>query len=324
MIKLKAIGMSFLITVGPSVVVFGCLMMAAPIVDIVFNELFIPVSFLGIIFAIPIGIVMFVAFFGGISCCGVAYSNLVIFKVDGNLHTVDLNPGAKSSAGLGFVIHLILFLLMIPISIFIWLASSIVILFSKKRAEIIIENSSEHTNKIFLLIVICVGALTLSCANFGLVALQDLKFSVSNFQFNYNRFEYTGIENEFSVSGGQCGYELEYKFQNVGNSNGWLNGDIVIEGKNGLKYKIEDKNLSVYSAPLYKPDFHKHSVCFYFYVSVNQSEINSMLQSNIDNLKIMLVVNSSNWDYKWDSNTTRTYKNGKQIILKDFGEINSN
>lgn len=324
MIKLKAIGMSFLITVGPAVVVFACLMMAVPVVDIAFNELFSPLSFLGLICALPIGIVMFVAFWGGIKCCGVVYSNLVIFKVDGNFHTVDMNPGATSSAKLGFVLSLIAFLLMIPISLFIWLASSVVILFSKKRAEFIIENSSVSINKLFLLIIVCVGSLALSCINFGLVALQDLKYSVNNFQFNYNCFEYTGTEKGFGISGEKCRYELKYDFQNLGNKSGWIYGDIVIESENGLKYIIEDKNLSTYNAPDYQPDFDKHIVLFYFYIPTEKEKLNNMLRSNIDDLKITLVVNSSNWGYGWGASRTRTYQNGKRIILKDFGEINGN
>lgn len=154
--------------------------------------------------------------------------------------------------------------------------------------------------------------------------MQDLKYSVNNFQFNYNCFEYTGVEQGFGISGDKCRYELKYEFQNVKNNSGWLQGDIVIEGRTGLKYKLEDKNLSVYSAPDYQPDFDKHQVYFYFYIPIGKEELNNMLRSNIDDLKITLVVNSSNWGYGWGASRTRTYKNGKRIILKDFVEINGN
>ena len=80
--KLKAIGISFLVTVVPAAVLFICCMTAGVVFNEVFEDLFFPLSILGILFGIPIGIIFALALNCGGQMLGVVNSNLVIFIID--------------------------------------------------------------------------------------------------------------------------------------------------------------------------------------------------------------------------------------------------
>lgn len=315
--KLFAIGLSFLVTVGPAIVLFGSIILAIPIVNNVFNNMFFPLSIIGVFLCIPIGIVAVFALSSGMSCVGVVISNLVIFKIGNNEYWIDTNPSASATAKFGFVLSLIMFFLMIPISVFMWAISSMIILFSEKRADTIIENSSDSCKKLLIMFLVCVFGLSLSSINFGLVALQDEKYSVDKFNFQYVDFEYVGNE-WVGLVGEKCQYDLTYKFQNNSSKKGGLKGSIVIENKNGVKLELKDKDLSIYSAPLYQRDFEEHLVYYYFYIPIDDAETNAMLKSKSEELRISLIVYTANWDSGIETKS-RDYKRGKQIILKDFG-----
>lgn len=320
MIKLKAIGASFLVTVVPTLVIFVCCMAGGYIVNKVYDELFSIMAFIGLILLIPIGIVGFYAFFGGISSMSSVYACLQIFKIGNKMYTINTNPSATSTAAFGFVISLILFLLMVPISVFVWLAFSIVILCSHKKAEYVISVLEDPFEKPKKLIAVCLGSLCVACVNFGLLALQDSIYAVNNFDFSYIELSCTGKEWE-GRSNEAYSYDLKYNFQNVSKKEGGLRGAIVVELRNSdVRLELKDKNLTVYAPPLYQRDFNKHEVYYYFYVPVGETRINNMLQTNLNNARIYLEITEADWG----NTKVRHYKKPKVIMLKDFGVPSNN
>ena len=316
--KLKAIGISFLVTVSPAAVVFACCMFAGVIFNDVYNALFFPTSLLGILLLIPIGIVCAFALSGGVSCVSIVYSNLAIFKFGDNIYKIDANPNVSSSAKLGFIISIVMFLLMIPISVLIWIASSIVILFSQRRTKVVLENSKDSFKKLAIVLVGCIGALGLGCINFGLLALQDAKYSVDNFDFKYISFEYD-MEDWGGNLLGQCSvYYFTYEFQNTGTVKGGLSGDIIIEIKNGEKIKIiSDEGLTPY--PSSEDDFEKHVRKTYLYVPVSNTQANNTLKNNLNDVKIYALVTYAGWEGGFIESRGRNYDNPIEIVIKDFG-----
>ena len=77
--KLRAIGISFVVTVGPALVLFGSVMLGIPIVE-ASKDLFFPLSILGVLLNIPLGLVAVMAIYGGSFCTKIVYSNLRFLK----------------------------------------------------------------------------------------------------------------------------------------------------------------------------------------------------------------------------------------------------
>lgn len=316
--KLKAIGISFLVTVVPALVFFSSCMMAGIIFNNVISDLFFPLSILGIVLCIPTGILFTLSLLGGGKCMEVVNANLVVFKIDGKLYTIDTNPSQTSAAKGGFVLSLFIFLLTVPISVLIWLASSIIMFFNENKANIVIENSKKYFKKMFLLLGASVAGLGLSCVNFGLVGLQDAKYTPEMFNFTYVSLEYDGDDWGGNLLGQSSVYYLRYEFQNTGKIKGGLEGDIIIEGRDGTKLELKDKVLSVY--PSNERDFEKHLVEDYFYVSKSDVKTNDMLKSNSNDIKITLVIKVAGWEGGSIEPKVREYDEGKQVVLKNFGE----
>lgn len=316
--KLKAIGISFLVTVVPAAVLFICCMTAGVVFNEVFEDLFFPLSILGILFGIPIGIIFALALNCGGQMLGVVNSNLVIFKAGNNIYKIDTNPSQTSAAKGGMIVSILIFLLIVPISVLIWIASSLVMLFSEERANIVIENSKDSFKKALLLLVGCTISSGLFCANFGLRALQDAKYDVNAFTFEYVSLEYHGDEWGGNLLGESSLYYLKYEFQNEGKVKGGIEGNIIIESIDGDKLELKDQTLTVY--PANEDDFEKHLVEYYFYVSKTEENVNDMLKFQKDKIKISLVVKMAGWEGGFIESRLRVYDNGKQIVLKDFGE----
>lgn len=315
--KLKAIGISFLVTVVPAAVLFICCMTAGVVFNEVFEDLFFPLSILGILFGIPIGIVCALALNCGGKMLGVVNSNLVIFKAGNNIYKIDTNPSQTSAAKSGMIVSILIFLLIVPITLLIWLVSSVVLLCSEKRANIVIKNSKDSSKKALFLLGACTISLGLFCANFGLRALQDAKYDVNAFTFEYVSLEYHGDEWSGNLLGEASLYYLKYEFQNEGKVKGGLEGNIIIESIDGDKLELKDQTLTVY--PANEDDFEKHLVEYYFYVSKTEENVNDMLKFQKDKIKISLVVKMAGWEGGFIESRLRVYDNGKQIVLKDFG-----
>lgn len=311
--RIKAIALSFLATVGPAAVLFVTVMVASPVVQAA-DCIFFPLAIVSVLLNVPIGIVGVFALHGGSVCVGIVSSNLAVFNVGGTTYTADTNPALTASAKTGFVISLIMFLLLIPISIFIWLIRCVVILANKRYAERVCEEVGKVFRKLLIMVVVCIVGLSVSCINLGLLALQDAKYAVDNFEFSFAELscigkEWVGLSNESYT------YDLKYTFQNNSKFEGGIRGDIIIENKEGVKIELGDKNITVYAPPMYQRDFEKHEVRYYFYVSIKEKKINDMLQSNLNDIKIHLEIEEANWG----KNRVREYKQAKVIMLKDFG-----
>lgn len=311
--KLRAIGVAFVVTVGPALVLFVSVMLGVPIVK-ASDDLFFPLSILGVLLNIPLGIVAVMAIYGGSFCVNIVYSNLRFFKVQDTIVEVDVNPSATSTAKFGFVLSLIMFFLMVPISLVLWLITSVFIVCDDKYADKVIGGGLKSSAKFLRLFLVCVLALGIACANFGLKSVQDAEYSIDGYTFEYVEFSHTGTERRSPVLTVE-NYDLKYKFRNNTKKECSLRGKIVIETRNlRVKYELKDKSLTVFEN-YYEQDFEDHLVYYHFFIDSGETEINNALRQDIEDIKIYLIVENANWG----NGKTRDYDDGKIIVLKDFG-----
>ena len=320
MSKISAIVKSFITTVCPAFPIYFFTYIGLFVYLDWIENIFFPAGMLIYVFLFPL---FYMVFCGGVNCfkaLGLAFMGFKGELQDSyyvekdksdniNIKVVKSRDKGLTNAAL----YMIGGIIVSPLVIIVWIIQIFRIIMSQPYCETINKTFNENRSGAIFYLCLSIASILICCSNFAILPLQDKKYSVDSFNFEYVSFEYTGKE-----WGEKWQYDLKYEFQNNGSKLGKLHGDIIIEGRNGLQYKIEDKNLTVYSASLYYPDFNKQLVYYYFYVPKAEVELNNMLKSNNNDFKIYLSVSYSDWD----SNRIRNYKNGKQIILKDFGNNN--
>ena len=177
-------------------------------------------------------------------------------------------------------------ILLSPIVLLFWVYQVLKILFSKDYCDFINSFFDEIGKEVIIFVVVIIISVILAFSGDLMLTLQDAKYSVDKFNFQYVSLEYDHDDWGGNLLGQSSVYYLRYEFQNEGKIKGGLEGDIIIEGRDGTKQEIKDEKLTVY--PSNEDDFEKHSVEYYIYVSKSDVATNNMLKSDSKDIKITL------------------------------------
>lgn len=206
-------------------------------------------------------------------------------------------------------------ILLSPIVLLFWVYQVFKILFSNDYSDFINSFFDEiGAKEVFKFVVVIIISVIFAFSGDLLLMSQDAKYTPDMFNFTYVSLEYDGDDWGGNLLGQSSVYYLRYEFQNTGKIKGGLEGDIIIEGRDGTKLELKDENLSVY--PSNERDFEKHLVEDYIYVSKSDLATNNMLKSDSKDIKITLVIKVAGWE----GGLVREYDEGKQVVLKNFGE----
>lgn len=325
MSKISAILKSFVMTVVPAIPLYFFTYFGIFKYSYWYEEIFFPTNLLIIIVLLPL---IYMSICGAMEVIKALKISLVEVGGEKDSYVIRSNGmgtyritkiSAADKKNSKFLLILFEGILLSPFVIILWLIQTVKIILSNKYCEEINQLFNNSRYNILLYCLFVVIACPSPFINDAILAGQDRVYSVANFEYSYVELSCTGKEWE-GFSNESYIYDLKYNFKNTSKKAGGLRGSIVIESRNcNAKFELRDKNLTVYAPPLQQRDFEKHEVYYYFYVPISETNVNNMLQSNLNDVKIYLDVKESNWG----DNKVRHYKEGEVVILKDFGALSN-
>ena len=303
-LKLKAIGLSFLDEVVPSIVIVGLFALTYLFYLKIYSSLFLDTinvySVIGTILMLPAGIFAIVCFLA------VSYS---FFKVGLNQAIATFsfgNSGGFSIYETGgrfvfdngnisimqMLLGMFLFVLIVPFAFLFWIIKIIRIAFSKKYAEAILGMFGNGISSMFVPSLLGAGACVFGLLVWGLKGIQYSKYNPYKAEPYITKLAFHGIDN-YSAS-----LSFDFDTKSFGNVKG-LSGSLILKDPNS-NLEEEYKKLSIIG----EDEFYLPGITI-------------QLDSTTDNFKSLYTVGFDNLDYYFKVKSAE-FNNGSTNISRNY------
>ena len=291
--KLKAIGISFLDGVLPSLIIVVLFVLVYLMYIKVYRALMIDTinvySVIGTILILPSGIFVLICFLSiSYSFFRIGLNQAVItfsFGNEGGFSIYEVGDRFVSDDGtisiMQLVLGMFLFVLIIPFSLLLWIIRVVRIVFSNKYAEAICSCPREGLAKMAVPSLIGVGACVFGLLVFGLKGIQDANYNPYEVEPYINELSFYG-KNDYSAS-----LSFDFNVDHFGKAK-QINGTLSILNPE-TKKEIEYKNLHIADGKEYLAGFT---------ISLNTGDIvfREMYKYGFEKLDYYFKVNSVGFD----------------------------